>query len=364
MNLFLRTITFSILVLTISCTPEDHISNTEVDLIILDSFKLKINDDVYRIMDVEGSNLLAINNNRQKVAIFNNQGEVIKTIQKQGSGPDQYTAINKLGFGKNSTEIVVVDNTKMIRYENNEFVNTNLSLDNIVPILSDGRLFFVPDLGYSFTSSNLSYSPESSIYFDSIHTISLIDSQAGITNIGGFPKSSIYREKIFSLQYDPRIFIPENEKIAYMLFPYEPVIYPYDLVAQAFLDPIILSIKEFDKVKHRADQSMESMLYLLQQNPSFKDLVVGPKYVLVFYRSGIDKEDHASSLEGYNQVSRFKRKYELVLADKETGEIIGQPFFDTRITHLIGFDKNNNLIFQHNNENEEVIIYRSKITTK
>lgn len=364
MNLFLRTIPLAILILTISCTPEEYTSKKDVDLIILDSFKLNINDDVYRVMDMEDSGLLAINSNRQKIALFNTQGEVLKTIQKRGSGPDQYTVINKLGFGENSDEIVVVDATKMIRYKDNEFINTNLSLDNIVPILSDGRLFFVPGLGYSFTSSNLNYSPESSIYFDSIHTISLVGQQAGINNIGGFPKSSIYREKIFSLQYDPRIFIPKNEKVAYMLFPYEPVVYPYDLVAQVFLDPIRLSIKEFDKVKHRTDQGMESMLYLLQQNPSFKDIVVGPKYVLVFYRSGLDKEDHASSLEGYNQVSRFKRKYELVLADKESGDIIGQPFFDDRITHLIGFDKDNNLIFQHNNESEEVIIYKCKITAK
>ena len=333
-------------------------------LTVLDSTKLSINDDTYRVFAEKDSKYLALNSDRSKLSIFDAAGRVEKNIDKKGPGPDAYTAIVKLGFGKDNQEIVVVDQQKAIIYSSDGYKNVNLSNEQIFPLPSDARVFFNQNQGYLFSTSCLKYSPEKMNYFDSVQTFTRINPDNSLDNLGGFHEESIYRDKIFSTMYDPRVFLSDNSPTVYTLFPFEPVLYSFDLETNQYLTPIVLDLEEFDDIAHRNDQSMEGMLFLLQENASFKDFIVGQEYALLFYRCGLKKEEQASSLTGYNQISLNKRKYELALVDKKTGSIVAQPFFDDRITHLIGFDKEDNLLFQHINEQEEMIIYRTSIDFK
>ena len=355
---------FFFVLLLASCKNTSRTTSQQIQLTVLDSFQLNINDDTYRVFMVKDSKYLALNSDRSKLAVFDAEGKAEKTIDKKGPGPDAYSSVVKLGFGKDNQEIIVVDKQKAIIYSAEGYKNINLSNEYIFPLPSDARVFFNQNQGFLFSTSSLKYSPEKMNYFDSVQTFTRINPDHSVDNLGGFHKESIYREKIFSTMYDPRGFLTEDSPIVYTLFPFEPVLYPFDLEANKYLAPISIDLKEFSEIAHRNDQSMEGMLYLLQQNASFKDFIVGQEYALLFYRCGLKKEEQASSLTGYNQISMKKRRYELALVDKETGALIAQPFFDERITHLIGFDTDDHLLFQHINDQEEMIIYKAKIDFK
>jgi hypothetical protein len=140
----------------------------------LDSVRLDVNDDTYQVFAQKDKKYLALNSARSKITVFDLEGNREKVVDNKGPGPETYTPIIKLGFGKSTQEIIVADQQKAIIYGPQGYKNVNLSKEEILPLATDARAFFSPEQGFIFSSSCLQYSPEKMEYFDSVQTFTKI----------------------------------------------------------------------------------------------------------------------------------------------------------------------------------------------
>lgn len=338
--------------------------NAEVRLIITDSIRFEASGDYIRFIAHLNNKFLAVNSSKNKIYILNNNGKTEKLIAIQGPGPLQYSKMIKCGF-ISSDQIAVVDNNKILFYNliDDSITTCKYEKEEMLALPSSIRLFPLPKEQFVIASSAFDLSPSEMSYFDNLHTFSILEEDCTNHNKGGYTPESIYRQDLFPALFEPTIYVPNSGTDIFQIFPLDKKIYRYGGEQFELLETIAIEPNEFGEVVNRQDDSMESMMYLLQKNSVFRNLVVNDSYILMYYIKGLSDDDVAASLASYNEKARVLRKKLFSLYDLK-GNKIGADFEDDKVSVLLDFDEEQNLLFQANTDDNNNIIYKARIEVR
>jgi len=346
-----------------SCFQENY-ENTmhdKVEINIVDSLIFYPDRDFVNILDFNESYLFGINTQKDKVFVYEKTGEIKKIIDQKGEGPNEYNKLAKVGITSHD-EILIADSDKILFFDINSDRVSRCVFDkeNILPIPPDLHISGGDNGMFYFTSSSMKYSPRNEVYFDSIHTFTSFSRDCSFDNLGGYPTKSVYQENTIVTAFEPKMHVdPSGERI-YQLFPYGKYIFVYDL-SGTLVKSIPTSPDYFGSTVTNKEHSLESIIYLLQKNSRYRNIVVGKEYIILHYLQALPDEEIVKSLARYNKEGRFKRKQFFSIYNLN-GEKLGVDFEDKNISYLIGFDEQGYLWFQSITDDIQVKIYKAKIS--
>jgi len=360
-----RMLLLSFLGLVYSCTsrvdsPSDMYI-TEIE--ILDSINFEVDNEFVFIRAFNDSLFLGRNATRDKLFLFNAEGKRKRIIARKGEGPSEYEEVSNYGLDSEGN-IYVFDGQKvLVFFHNSDRIDVCANdATKILPELNDKRLL-VMNSGEILMSSSTNDDPSYLEYFDSVHTMTVIDTACEYRNLGGYPDGSMFRKRVYIMGYDVKTQISRvEENKAFQLFRWDKNLYIWDIQADTLIKSISLNPDHFGEIVQRSQGSFEDMMYALQRNPKYIDFIVGDQYILTYYMAGLSDENISASIEKYNKTINEIGKRLFSIYDRD-GNKIGPDFADDRIDYLIGFDKNQNLLFQMDNEDGNVKIYKAELIT-
>jgi len=360
-----RILLFGFLSFVYSCASSADGQNDEVliEVKILDSIKFETDNEFVIIRSFNDSLFLGRNATKDKLFLFNAEGKRKRIIARKGEGPSEYEELLNYGLASNG-DIYIFDGQKVLifSYDSDHIDACPSDIDRIFPELNDNRLF-VTDNGEILMSSSTNDDPSYLKYFDSVHTMTIIDTACEYRNLGGYPDESIFRERVYIMGYDVKTQINRGEENkAFQVFRWDKNLYIWDIQTDTLIQSISLNPDHFGEIVQRSQGSFEDMMYSMQRNPRYIDFIVGDQYILTYYMAGLRDENISASIEKYNKTLNEIGKRLFSIYDRD-GNKLGPDFADDRIDYLIGFDKNQNLLFQTDNEDGNVKIYKAELIT-
>lgn len=360
-----RILLFGFLSFVYSCASSADGQNDEalIEVKILDSIKFETDNEFVLIRAFNDSLFLGRNATKDKLFLFNAEGKRKRVIARKGEGPSEYEELLNYGLASNG-DIYIFDGQKvLVFFHNSDRIDICANdATKILPELNDSRLF-VTDNGEILMSSSTNDDPSYLKYFDSVHTMTIIDTACEYRNLGGYPEGSMFRERVYIMGYDVKTQINRGEENkAFQLFRWDKNLYIWDTQTDTLIQSISLNPDHFGEIVQRSQGSFEDMMYAMQRNPRYIDFIVGDQYILTYYMAGLRDENISASIEKYNKTLNEIGKRLFSIYDRD-GNKLGPDFADDRINYLIGFDKNQNLLFQMDNEDGNVKIYKAKLIT-
>ncbi len=337
---------------------DNSIDKSQINLKIVDSIVFDTNNEFVLIRSFNNDYYLGVNAANDKLFLFNSYGKKMRIIASKGEGPLEYEQILNYGLTP-SNDIVVFDGSKVLIFENNSNKIKRIctiDVNETLPEFNDNRLFVNNDYHIIMSSSSMG-NPSFKEYFQSARTFTVMDTTCQHKNLGGYPEGNMFLKKVYIMGYDTRTWIPANEEDKiFQMFRWDRHIYVWDSKTGGVIQTIDLHPDYFGEIIHKKESSMENMFYSLQRNARFIDFIVGSKYIVTYYMTGVKEEDVSMSMEKYNsQLDKLVRRLFSVY-DRE-GNKIGADFSNSKIKYLTGFDENGRLLFQDDEEDGSTVIY-------
>ncbi len=340
-----------ILFVFISCQKEKHEDSelASANLVATDTLVFEAPKEKIQLLDKNENHYLGVNNEKSRLYLFNEDGNISLVIDKKGGGPEEYTNIKKAAFWGDSLLAVIERGAISIYDLEGNFLSKCKGLQehylaSHVPFASSrdstGEIIFAA-FHPSNSTSDLSYFRNK----ENFNFVKFDPQECAATGFAPYEQTSAYTREYYPNMLRGIFDIDKEENTLVAIYILDDNIYWYDLDSLKLVRETKIEYDHFTTVKGVSpeEDGLITQLRMLQVNSKNTQLKVAPGgEIITRYVQGIPEEKVVKSLVAYNNSPRGKAF--IALFDKEGRKLCRDIEFDF-YKFILKFLNTQNILF-------------------